>query len=170
MVFRHAALHLREKHEKVFTSVRREALLVGRRRRDIQLGKPRRRAMAIVVVRHSAGAAFFHRQARLRAIRRLKLAFLIKQKDDGPLGRTQRQPHDITRLRDELRIGRQCELLQRAAGVAGREGLDDLCALDEALRRGLRPDQRFLPRAVATLQGDYPDRQWRDVHDDTHSV
>ena len=110
-VFRHAAHHLLEKDEELLMAMLREALLLDGPRGDIQRGKQRRRAMALVVMRHRAGASFLHRQAGLGAIKRLKLAFLIERKDDGPLRRMQIQPHDIPQLRDELGIGRQLELL-----------------------------------------------------------
>lgn len=45
--------------------------------RHIQRGELRRRAVTFVVVRHRSAAAFLQRQARLRAIQRLKLALFV---------------------------------------------------------------------------------------------
>ena len=50
---------------------------------DIQRGEQRRRAVALVVVGHGAEAAFLQRQARLGAVERLDLAFLVDAKHDG---------------------------------------------------------------------------------------
>ena len=57
---------------------------------DLQSGKERGRAIAFVVVSHSAATAFFKRQARLRSIQSLNLALLIHTEHQGLLRRVQK--------------------------------------------------------------------------------
>ena len=64
----------------------------------IQGGKEGRRAMAFVVMRQGAALAGFHRQARLGAIQRLNLAFLIDGKHDGLFRGVQIEADDILQL------------------------------------------------------------------------
>ena len=47
---------------------------------DIESGEQRRCAMALVIMGHRAGAALLHRQAGLRAVERLDLAFSSTEK------------------------------------------------------------------------------------------
>ena len=49
----------------------------------VERGEQGRGAMALVVVGHGAGAALLHGQARLGAVERLDLAFLVDRQDDG---------------------------------------------------------------------------------------
>ena len=72
--------------------------------RDMQGGKERGGAMALVIMRHRAAATGLQRQAGLRAIQGLDLAFLIHAEDDGMLGRVQIQAHHILQLVLEVRI------------------------------------------------------------------
>ena len=51
---------------------------------DVERGEQRRRAVALVVVRHRSGAALLHRQARLRAVERLDLALLVDRETPAP--------------------------------------------------------------------------------------
>ena len=54
---------------------------------DIEGSKQRRGAMPFVVMRHCAGAARFHRQARLGAVERLDLALFVDREDHRMSGR-----------------------------------------------------------------------------------
>ena len=79
-VFRHAAHRLLEKQEEVFLAILRGTSLFSGPGRDTQRGKQRRRAIALVVVRHRAGAPFLHGQTRLHGIQRLYVTLLIERK------------------------------------------------------------------------------------------
>ena len=72
--------------------------------RDIQGGKERGGAMALIIVRHRAAATGLERQAGLGAIQGLDLAFLIHAQDHGMLGRVQIQAHHILQLVLEVGI------------------------------------------------------------------
>ena len=77
---------------------------------NIQRGEQRRRAVALVVVGHRAGAALLQRQAGLGAVERLDLALLVDRQDDGMGGRIDIEPDDVAQLVDEFRIVGQLEL------------------------------------------------------------
>ena len=51
-----------------------------------------RRAVALVVVRHGAGAPLLQRQSRLGAVERLDLALLVDRQDDGMRRRSDVEP------------------------------------------------------------------------------
>jgi hypothetical protein len=55
---------------------------------DVEGGEQRGRAMTLVIMRHSPGAAGLHRQARLGAIKRLDLAFLVDRENHGMVAST----------------------------------------------------------------------------------
>ena len=57
--------------------------------KDVEGGKERGRAVALVVMRHGSAFARLERQARLSAVERLNLAFLVNGDDDGMSGRIQ---------------------------------------------------------------------------------
>ena len=78
---------------------------------DLQGRKQRGRAVAFVVVRHRATAAFFHGQARLRAIQRLNLALLVHANHHRLLGRIQVKAHHVGQLLQKPRVARQLEAL-----------------------------------------------------------
>ena len=71
---------------------------------DIQGGKERGGAMALIIRRHRAAATGLERQAGLCAVQGLDLAFLIHTQDDGMLGRVQIQAHHIRQFLLELRV------------------------------------------------------------------
>ena len=74
-----------------------------------QGSKQRGRAVALVVVRHRAAAPLLDWQARLGAIKRLDLTFLVDTQDQGSLGRVEIQAHDIVKLLDELLVAADLE-------------------------------------------------------------
>ncbi len=78
---------------------------------DFQGGKQGRRAMALVVVRHRAAAPLLQRQARLRAIQGLNLAFFIHAEHHGLLWRIQIQADHIGQLLQKPGVARQLETL-----------------------------------------------------------
>ena len=57
------------------------------------------------------GSAREHRQDRPGTVERLDLALLINAEHNGSLGRVEVQPADVVDLLDELRVGRELELL-----------------------------------------------------------
>ena len=69
----------------------------------------RGRAVALVVVRHGAGAALLHRQARLAAVECLDLALLVDRQHQGLVGRVEVKADDIHHLGGEVRIAGQLE-------------------------------------------------------------
>ena len=77
---------------------------------DVHRGEQRRRAVALVVVRHGPGAALLQRQSGLGAIERLDLALFVDRQHDGVCGRIDIEPDDVAQLVDEVRIVGQLEL------------------------------------------------------------
>ena len=71
---------------------------------DIQGGEQRRGSIAFVIVGHGAKTPFLHRQARLAAVERLDLAFLIDRQNDGMSGRINIKTNDIAQFSDEVGI------------------------------------------------------------------
>ena len=77
---------------------------------DVQGGEECRGSVALVVVGHSAQTPLLHGQARLGAVERLDLAFLVYGQDDGVGGRIDVKPNDIAQFADEVRVVRELEL------------------------------------------------------------
>src|SRR6185437_1963291 len=65
--------------------------------------------VALVVMRHGAGAALLHRQARLGAIERLDLALLVDGQHQRLVRRVEVETDDILHLLRECRVARQLE-------------------------------------------------------------
>jgi hypothetical protein len=57
------------------------------------------------------GHARHQRQDRRRSLQRLDLGLLIDAEDDCRFGRVEVEPDDVAHLVDELRIGRELEVL-----------------------------------------------------------
>ena len=76
----------------------------------VEGGEQRGGAVALVVVRHGAGAALLHRQAGLGAVERLDLALLVDRQHDGVRRRIDIEPDDVAQLVDELRVVGELEL------------------------------------------------------------
>jgi len=68
-----------------------------------------RRAVALVVVRHGAAAARFHRQARLGSVESLNLALFIDTEHQRLVGRVLVKANDVDELLDKLRIAAHLE-------------------------------------------------------------
>ena len=77
---------------------------------DVHRGEQRRRAVALIVVRHGSGAALLQRQSGLRSIKRLNLALFIDRQDDGVCGRIDIEPDGVAQFGDEARVVGQLEL------------------------------------------------------------
>ena len=78
-------------------------------RRDVERGKERGCAMALVVMATPGGLAWPHRQHGLAAIQRLDLALLVDAKHDHMFGRRHVKSDDIAHFGDEVGIGRKLE-------------------------------------------------------------
>jgi hypothetical protein len=64
-----------------------------------------------VVVGLALGHTRHQRQDRCRALQRLDLGLLIDTEDDRRFGRVEVEPDDVSDLVDELRVGRELEVL-----------------------------------------------------------
>ena len=71
---------------------------------DIERGEQRGRAVALVVMGHRPAFSGLERQARLRAVERLDLAFLVDRNHDRMLGRIHVEADDVLDLLGELGI------------------------------------------------------------------
>ena len=94
----------------------------------VEGGEQGGRAMALVIMGHSFGAAFLQGQARLGAIQGLDLRFLIDAKHDGVGGRIDIEAGDVADLGGELRIVGE---LEGADAVRGQ-----VVGAPDALNRG----------------------------------
>jgi hypothetical protein len=77
--------------------------------RDVERGKERRGAVALIIMGHGSGAAFLQRQARLGPVECLNLAFLVDGQHKRPLRRVEVQADDVLDLNGEVGIGRNLE-------------------------------------------------------------
>ena len=124
---------------------------------DVHRGEQRRRAVALIVVRHGSGAALLQRQSGLCAVKRLNLALFVDRQDDGVCGRIDIEPDDVAQFVDEARIVGQLELAHpvRLQTMGAPDALDRTHAEPSRLRhRGSGPVGR-LTRRVAKRQGDH---------------
>jgi len=92
----------------------------------VEGGEQRCCAVALEVVGHRSGTTLLHRQARLGAVERLDLRFLIDRENDRMSGWIDIEPDDVTQLVDELWIGGELELLHpmRLKAVSAPNALD----------------------------------------------
>ncbi len=117
---------------------------------DVERGEQGRRAMTLVIVRHSACAASLHRQSRLCAIEGLDLALLIDAQHQRLVGRVEIEPHDVLNFFGELRIVRQLEGLRqvRFEPMRGPDalhaGMAEACRPCQLARRPMRARRRLL--------------------------
>ncbi len=65
---------------------------------NIEGGKERGRTVALVILRHGAGTALFHRKARLGAVQCLYLALFIDREHDRVLGAIDVKSHDVSQF------------------------------------------------------------------------
>src|ERR1700730_11305707 len=73
--------------------------------RDVERGKQRRGAVALIIMGHGSGAAFLQRQARLGPVECLNLAFLVDGQHKRPLRRVEVKADDVLDLNGEVWIG-----------------------------------------------------------------
>ena len=76
----------------------------------IQRGEQRRRAVALIVMRHGPGAALLQRQAGLGPVERLDLTLFVDGQHNGVSRWINVEADDIAQLADELRIVGKLEL------------------------------------------------------------
>src|SRR3984893_8994529 len=110
----------------------------------VERGKEGCRATALVIMGHRAGAAFLHRQSRLRAVEGLDLRFLVEREHDSV-----RRRIDIGEFFDEAFVLRQFERADamRREAVRPPNALNRMQADAGGLRHGAaRPMRRFTGR------------------------
>jgi hypothetical protein len=90
--------------EELLVAVAGQALADDPALQDLEGGKKRGRAVALVVVGHRAGPAPLHRQARLGAVECLDLAFLVDAEHDRLLGWVEVEANDVGQLLGEARV------------------------------------------------------------------
>ena len=105
-VLLHAPVDPLQEADELLGTVARLALADDEAALHVERGEQRRRAVALVVVRHRRGAALLQRQARLRAVERLDLALLVDAQHQRPVRRVHVEPDDIGHLLLELRVVR----------------------------------------------------------------
>src|SRR5262245_10226805 len=76
----------------------------------VEGGKQRGSAVALVVMRHRPATARFQRQARLRAVERLDLRFLVNAEHDRMGRRIDIEADNVPQLRYKIGVARQLEL------------------------------------------------------------
>jgi hypothetical protein len=117
----------------------------------VHRGEQGGRPVALVVVGHGSGATLLERQARLRAVERLDLAFFVDGKDDGVRGRIDVEPDDVAQSVNELGVFRQLELLDamRLEPVGAPDALHGTDAdADRVGHRHARPMRRLARRLL----------------------
>ena len=108
---------------------------------DIEGSKQRRGAMPFVVMRHCAGAARFHRQARLGAVERLDLALFVDREDHRMSGRvptmSQAKTKGPTKSKKSLlpNTSKLKRVAKEAAVAAGVAALDTALSAMEPQRK-----------------------------------
>ncbi len=95
--------------QELLMAVPRQALADDAAVERAERGEQGRRAVALVVMGHRAGATALDREARLGAIQGLDLALLINAQHDRLLRRVEVEPDDVGQLLAEPRIVRQLE-------------------------------------------------------------
>jgi len=115
----------------------------------VERGKEGCRATALVIMGHRAGAAFLHRQSRLRAVEGLDLRFLVEREHDSVRRRIDIKADDIGEFFDEAFVLRQFERADamRREAVRPPNALNRMQADAGGLRHGAaRPMRRFTGR------------------------
>jgi len=100
---------LLEEPDELLMSMARHTVADDRAVEHAQCREQGRRAVALIIVRHRATAAFLHREARLGAIQGLDLAFLVDAQDEGMRGWVQVQAHHILHFVLEVRVATELE-------------------------------------------------------------
>lgn len=127
---------------------------------DVERREQRRRPVPLVVVGHRAQPALLHRQARLGAVERLDLRFLVDAEHHGMRRRIDIEPDDVVQLLGEGRIVGKLE----APPPVRREAMRLPDVLDRRDREPHRPGHG-LPRPVRRLVRRRRERQPHDLGD-----
>jgi hypothetical protein len=124
----------------------------------VEGGEQRRRAVALVVVRHGPGAAALHGQAGLRSVERLDLALLVDGQHHRVGGRIDVEPDDVPDLGGEVRVVRELEGADavRLEPVRTPDALDIGEADARRLRHGAPGPVGRLARRLGEREGDDP--------------
>src|SRR6202521_5481920 len=112
--------------DELLGAVTRQALADDLASLDIEGRKQRRRAIAFVVVRHRLSTALLHRQARLRAIERLNLAFLVDAEHNRLVGRVEVEPDDVDHFFSEFWIVGELEWARQMWRLIAQHGFQDV--------------------------------------------
>jgi len=110
LVGRDAALDLVQEVEKLLMAVTGHVLGGDLAGQNIERGKERRGAVALIVVGHGRAASLLQWQPRLGAVKGLYLRLFIDRQDHRMGGRCHIKTDHITQLIDKSRIVRQLEL------------------------------------------------------------
>jgi hypothetical protein len=131
---RHGLLDLRQEFAEFDRAVALVAAPDDPTGDDVQGGKQRGRAVALVVMAASLGLPRAHRQQRLGAVERLDLRLFIDAQHQSAVGRVEIEPNGVAHFVDKQRVGRQLEgfdtvrLQSRPARCAPRSGSRCRCA------------------------------------------
>src|SRR5271154_1261729 len=123
---------------------------------DVHRGEQRRRAVALVVVRHRPGPALLHGESGLCAIKGLNLALFVDRQHYGVCGRIDIEADDVAQFVDEARVVGQLELAypMRLQTMGAPDALDRAYAEPRRLRhQDAGPMGRF-PGWLAKRQRD----------------
>jgi hypothetical protein len=105
----YCTVDLLEEPDELFSPVARLAFADDDAGLHVKCGEQRRRAVAFVIVGHGGGPALFHRQARLRAVERLDLAFLVNAQHHRLVRWVHVEANDVDDFLLELGIVRDLE-------------------------------------------------------------
>ena len=130
----------------------------------VKRGKQRRRAVALVVMRHRPASAALHRQPRLRSVECLYLRLLIDRQHQRVLGRIYIEADDILNFGGEVRVVRQLEgsYSMRLQAVRRPDPLHTTMTNPSGVRHRPTGPVRRLNRRLIQRQFDDPlDHCWR---------
>ena len=106
---RRLAVEPAQETEELLVPVPLHALADDRAVEHVERREQRRRAVALVIVGHGAGAALLYRQAGLGAVESLNLALLVDRKNQRLVRRVQVKPDNVLHLLGEPRVVRDLE-------------------------------------------------------------
>ena len=119
LVVRHLALDAVQEADELLMAMALHVLPDDRAIQHVERGEQGRRAVALVVMRHRAGAPLLHRQAGLGAVERLDLRLFIDRQHHGMGRRIDIQADDIYELVGEGRVVRELELVAQRRTLLG---------------------------------------------------
>ncbi len=124
----------------------------------VERGKQCGRAVALIVVRHGSGPPLLQRQAGLRPVERLDLAFLIERQHDRIGWRRRIKPDDVAQFLDEFGVIRELELPDavRVQPMGAPYPLHRTDADAHFFRHHQRCPMRRFPRRILERAGNNP--------------